>query len=130
VGIGGALDAVPATFDDAVAAVAASHGAKAARMLDRFAALDDGTLVWSRSTAGSYWLGRIAGPWSYDGSAAARAVGIPHVRPASWLERPFGADEVPTAVAAAFARGGRNLQRINDERAERQSAELWSRHAP
>ncbi len=128
VGIGGALKAEPASLDDAVAAVAAAHGAKAGRMLARFAELDDGTLVWTRTSDETYRLGQIAGPWRYDTSAAAHDVGIPHVRPASWLERAFTGGEVPAAVAATFARGGRNLQRIRDERAERQSVELWARH--
>jgi len=41
------------------------------------------------------------------------------------LERPFGEDEVPAAVAETFARGGRNLQRTHDATAERRTAALW-----
>ena len=73
----------------------------------------------------SYFLGRIAGPWRYDDSPAAHEVGIHHVRPALWLDRSFGEHDVPAAVAATFARGGRNLQRIHGEAVERQTAELW-----
>ena len=124
VGIGDALDPPPATIDEAVAATAATRGDKAARMLRRFAELPDGTFVWTR-TETAYHLGRIAGPWRYDDSSAARAVGIHHVRPAMWLERPFGEHEVPAAVAATFARGGRNLQRTHDAGAERVTAALW-----
>jgi hypothetical protein len=129
VGIGDALAAAPATLETALAAAAAAHGAKAARMLDRFAELPDGSFVWTRTADGAYRLGRVAGPWRYDDSPAARAVGIHHVRPADWLERPFGADAVPTAVADTFARGGRNLQRTRDERAERETAALWEEAA-
>jgi len=39
-----------------------------------------------------------------------------------WLDRPFGPDEVPVAVAATFARGGRNFQRTHDAAAERRTA--------
>jgi hypothetical protein len=39
-----------------------------------------------------------------------------------------GDDEVPAAVVATFARGGRNLQRIHDADAERRTAELWAEH--
>ena len=132
VGIGDAL-AEPAAggmraLDDAVAA-AAERGEKAGRMLRRFAELPDGAFVWTRVGDGSYRLGRIAGPWRYDASAAARAVGIHHVRPADWLDRPFGDHEVPPAVAATFARGGRNLQRIHDAGAERATAALWDDEA-
>ncbi len=125
VGIGDALDPPPATLVEALAAAASAHGPKAARMLRRFVALPAGTLVWTRTARGAYRLGRIGGPWRYDDSLAARRVGIHHVRPATWLDRPFGEHDVPAAVAATFARGGRNLQRINDESAERSSAELF-----
>ncbi len=125
VGIGDALPASPGSLDAAVAAAVESHGPKAGRMLRRFAELPDGAFVWTRVGDGSYRLGRIAGPWRYDDSAAARAVGIHHVRPARWLDRPFGEDEVPVAVAETFARGGRNLQRIRSAGAAERTAAAW-----
>jgi hypothetical protein len=97
------------------------------RAVARFADLPDGAFVWTRDTAGAYFLGRIAGPCRDEDSAAARDVGIRHVRPATWLDRPFAEDEVPPAVAATFARGGRNFQRTHSEVAERRTAELWDR---
>jgi hypothetical protein len=100
-------------------------GAKGERMLQRFKALPDGTFVWTRDSAGMFHLGRIAGPWRYDDSAAAREVGIHHVRPAQWKDQPLGPDEVPAAVAETFARGGRNLQRTHSDSAERRTCELW-----
>ena len=130
VGIGDALPSPPASLDDAVEAATEAHGAKAGRMLRRFAELPDGAPVWTRDASGAYRLGRIAGPWRYDDSAEARETGIHHVRTATWLERPFGDDEVPPGVAATFARGGRNLQRIHGEHAEQRTAELWDEHAP
>jgi hypothetical protein len=129
VGIGDALAATPATLDEAVAAAGERFGAKAGRMLRRFAELPEGTSVWTRLGDGTYRLGRIAGPWRYDDSAAAQTLGIHHVRPARWLEQPFGEHEVPAAVAATVARGGRNLQRTHDAGAERRTAELWAEHA-
>jgi hypothetical protein len=125
VGIGDALETAPATLEEAVNAVGSAHGEKAARMLQRFAELPDGTFVWTRASDGAFHLGRIAGPWRYDDRPEARAVGIHHVRPATWLERPVSPDEVPAAVAETFVRGGRNLQRTHSERAERRTAELW-----
>jgi hypothetical protein len=129
VGTGDALPAVPRTVDEAVDAATAVHGAKAGRMLRGFADLPDGTFVWTRAADGAYHLGRIAGAWRYDDSSEAGEVGIHHVRPANWLDRPFGEDEVPAAVAATFARGGRNLQRTHGDAAERRTAELWGVHA-
>lgn len=127
VGTGDALDGAPGTLADAVLAVTRAHGERAGRRLSRFAALPDGAFVWTRDRDGRYRVGRIAGPWRYDDSAAARAVGIHHVRPVTWHEHPFDEDEVPQAVAATFARGGRNLQRTHDADAERRTAELWAR---
>jgi hypothetical protein len=112
--------------DSGLVGIGAGQGAKADRMLRRFAELPDGTLVWTRTGEGRYALGRIDGPLRYDDGAAARAVGIDHVRPVRWLSRSFGPDEVPVAVAETFARGGRNLQRIHSDLAERQSAALWA----
>ena len=101
------------------------QGPKAARMVERFADLPEGTFVWTEVADGDYRLGRITGPWRYDDSAGARAVGIHHVRPVRWLGHAVGDREVPAAVAATFARGGRNFQRTHDEEAERQTAALW-----
>ena len=56
VGIGDALATTPATLDEAVAATGERYGAKAARMLQRFAELSDGTSVWTRLGDGSYRL--------------------------------------------------------------------------
>jgi hypothetical protein len=128
VGTGDALDRPPATLDEAVEAARDSYGDKAARMLRRFAELPDGAFVWTQAD-GFFHLGRISGPWRYEDSEAAHEVGIHHVRPATWLERPFGDDELPAAVAATFARGGRNLQRTHDAHAERRTAELWAEHS-
>jgi hypothetical protein len=126
VGIGGLLVPAPATLGDALVAMTEAHGTKAARGLLRFAELPAATLMWTRTPDGAFRLGRIDGPWRYDDDPAARRVGLPHVRAAAWHPRSFTAAEVPAAVAATFARGGRNLQRTHDEPAERRSEELWA----
>jgi hypothetical protein len=102
-----------------------ARGDTGGRALHRFAELPEGVFVWTRETDGAYRLGRISGPLRRDDSAAARAVGLAHVRATTWLERRFAEDEVPGAVAATFARGGRNLQRTHDVAAERRTAALW-----
>jgi hypothetical protein len=108
-----------------VVGIGPGGGDRAARMVHRFATLPDGVFVWSRDTAGGYRLGRISGPLREDDSPEALAVGLRYVRPAVWLDRVFDEAEVPPAVAATFARGGRNLQRTRDAEAERRTAELW-----
>jgi hypothetical protein len=115
-----------------VVGIGPGRGEKATRALHRFATLPEGVFVWTRDQAGWYHLGRITGPMREDASREARAVGITHVRPTSWLADAFAEEEVPVAVARTFGRGGRNFQRTHDEDAERLSAELWTltRKAP
>jgi hypothetical protein len=110
-----------------VVGIGSGAGEKAARALDRFATLPSGVFVWTRDGAGNYHLGRIAGAVREDRSPAALAVGIVHVRDATWLPRAFNESEVPPAVAQTFARGGRNFQRTHDDQAERMTAEIWLR---
>jgi hypothetical protein len=125
VGIGEPLEVDPVEIEEAAEITAVTYGPKAARMLRRFASLPEQTLVWTRTDDDAYRLGRIAGSWRWDGSTAARAVGIHNVRDTQWMPRTFSGDEVPAAVVATFDRGGRNLQRTHDHEAERRSEELW-----
>ena len=101
-------------------------GDTAEARIDRFAAVPDGAFVWTRDTDGAYWVGRIAGPLRPADRAAHDAAGLTHVRTADWLDRPFGQHDVPAAVAATFARGGRNFQRTHGDAVERSTAELWA----
>jgi hypothetical protein len=103
-------------------------GDSAEARIERFAAVPEGALVWTRDTQGLYWLGRITGALRSADAAAREAAGLTHVRPAEWLGRPFGEDEVPAGVAATFARGGRNFQRSHGEAVERGTSALWSAH--
>lgn len=125
VGIGDSLDPAPESLEEAVEITYATRGSKPGRMLERFGRLPEGSFVWTRTGEDLFHLGRIAGPWRWDESDAARGTGIHHVRPAHWCDRDLPAAEVPTAVRATFARGGRNLQRTRDEEAERRTAEIW-----
>lgn len=74
------------------------------RRVGRFAELDDGSFVWTRDTDGWFWLGRISGPYSYDGDETAAAVDLVHVRPCEWLSSPMPEQDVPSAVIATFGR--------------------------
>jgi hypothetical protein len=112
-------------LEHGVVAIGDDRGESAERRQRRFADLPEGTLVWTRDSGGGYHLGRIAGPLRHD-AAAARAVGLGHVRSTTWLPEPLGESDVPAAVAETFARGGRNLQRIHSAEAERRTAALWA----
>jgi hypothetical protein len=127
VGTGDPLARTPDDLDEAVILAGEEHGEKAARMLDRFACLPDGSVVWTRTDEDVYRLGRICGPWRYDDSREASETGIHHVRPCEWVAGEFGPVEAPDAVIATFDRGGRNFQRIRDDSARLDSTALLNR---
>jgi hypothetical protein len=93
------------------------------RRVARFADVADGSFVWTRDADGLYWLGRIDGPLVRDDAGA--TVDLVHVRPCRWTAEPVLEPEVPAAVLATFARGGRNFQQTHDANVGEQSAALW-----
>ena len=103
--------------------------ARLERRVERFAAVAEGSFVWTRASDGAYWLGRIAGPYARDGSDAATAVDLVHVRPCRWLGSPVRDADVPVAVVATFRRGGRNFQRTHASEVGAQTARVWRRNA-
>ena len=94
-----------------------------ARRVERFAVVADGSFVWTRDSDGLFWLGRIDGPLFYDDAGA--TVDLVHVRPCRWTTQPVLEPEVPAAVLATFARGGRNFQQTHDANVGEQSAAIW-----
>lgn len=109
--------------DDALREGVVGIGDTSERRIARLAALPEGALVWTRSSEGAYFLGRVGAP---PAGGPAAAAGLSHARPATWLEDPVAEDEVPAAVVATFARGGRNLQRIRDASVGPATAALWA----
>ncbi len=93
------------------------------RRIARFADVADGSFVWTRDSDGLFWLGRIDGPLFLDEAGA--TVDLVHVRPCSWTTEPILEAEVPAAVLATFARGGRNFQQTHDANVGAQSAAIW-----
>lgn len=124
-GVGGRLGAVPDSLPAALAEVDAHHGERMAARLERFAAVPDGAFVWTRDADGEFWLGRLAGPWTYDPSPEASAVDLVHVRACDWLDVPVAEHLVPAGVQRSFARGGRNWQSIRADDALPQTAAIW-----
>lgn len=125
-GIGGAVDPAPDDLDDALTLVARQHDERTARRLARFAGIPDGAFVWALLPPdGSYRLGRLTGPWRYDGSAAARDADLVHVRDCDWLPEPVPGPEVPAGTLRTYARGGRNLQRTHDAGIGEQTVAVW-----
>lgn len=111
VGMGGRLARPPSSLAEALAGLSAVDE-RAARRLERFAALPDGEHVWTRDADGRYRHGVITGPWRYDTDPAARRADLVHVRATRWDPESLDEVSVPAAVVATYARGGRNFQRI------------------
>lgn len=91
--------------------------------VQRFAAIENGALVWTRDGDSLFRLGRLDGPYRYDPQGA--AVDLLHVRPCTWVPRPFTESVTPAAVVATFGRGGRNFQQIHHPAVGAESQALW-----
>ena len=126
VGIGDALAGVPASLAEAVAARSASTARRrpacSAASPSSPTARSSGPEPARRATRSGASPARGA---TTTGPRRARSESTTSVR-ARWLSVSFGPDAVPVAVAETFARGGRNLQRIHSDLAERQSVALWT----
>jgi hypothetical protein len=112
VGMGGRLATTPATLAEALADLSEEYDERVARRVERFAAVPEDSVVWTRDPDGLFWCGRIVGPWRYDDEPAALAADLVHVRKTRWDDDGLPEHLVPAAVVASFGRGGRNLQRI------------------
>lgn len=126
-GMGAVLAAAPSNRADALAALSVQYDERWAARVQRFAAAEDGSLVWTRDIDGLYWLGSLGGPWRYDASAEAKRVDLVHVRSCRWPDAPIAVQHVPAGVLASFARGGKNWQRIHAPGAYPESMRLWDR---
>lgn len=124
-GFGGQVEPSPEFLRQAAERAASQHDERLARRIERFAAVPDGALVWTRDEAAFLWLGRISGPWRYDDRPGALAADLVHVRPCAWREVPVPHHLAPSAVLATFERGGRNWQQIHDPLVSEQSLRLW-----
>ncbi len=113
-GMGGVLPRVPRSLSEALELTDAAHGTRAAARLERFAAVEIGSLVWTRDTDGLYFVGRISGPWTYDAAPGAHEADLVHVRACEWRTSPVDEAVVPAATRQTFARGGRNFQQTHD----------------
>lgn len=124
-GVGGILPRAPRDLRDALDLTEETYDERTARRLERFAAVPEGAFVWTRDGDGLFLLGRITGEWHYDASVRAAEVDLVHVRDCAWVRQPVGVGEVPPAVTATFARGGRNFQQTHDRDVAAQSEKVW-----
>jgi hypothetical protein len=84
-----------------------------------------GDLVWNRDSSGAYWLGRITGPWRFDGSPGTSKWDLNNIRDCEWLARAYRDWEVPGAVVRSFTGPGSSFSRVApDERSGWRVTEL------
>jgi hypothetical protein len=86
-----------------------------------------GDFVWTRDTSGRYLLCRLAGPYHYDISAAAKKVDVHQVRAAEWAPQPLNDLDVPGGVIRCFVGTGSSFSRIHDEGARLLTGYLWEK---
>lgn len=117
--------AVLRALDQGLCGVGAPLSERDQARVERFCAVPDGSLVWTRLHTAVH-LGRLAGPCLQDDGDAAEAADLVHIRPCDWLEEPVDPALVPEQVSHALARGGRNFQRIGLPGAGRASERVWA----
>jgi hypothetical protein len=98
---------------------------RAARRLERFTAVPDGSFVWTRDVDGSTYVGRLRGPCRQDRSPDAVRADLVHVRDCSWLPDPVAPADIPAAVTLTFDRGGRNFQQIHHRVVLAETQTVW-----
>ncbi|GGG19543.1 hypothetical protein GCM10007304_36850 [Rhodococcoides trifolii] len=100
---------------------------RSVRRVDRFEQVADGSFVWTRTSSGEFFLGRISGPLFEDHGLEALASELTYARTCRWTAEPVPEAEVPPATLRTFARGGRNFQQTHDDSVGAQSADVWRR---
>ncbi len=108
----------------------AAEEERLARRVDRFAALPEGSFVWTRDQDRLFWLGRVAGPYFRDEDPGAVAVDLVHVRRCTWLAEPLLESDAPAAVVATFGRGGRNFQQTHHRSVSQETQHIWDAGEP
>jgi hypothetical protein len=88
-----------------------------------------GSLVWTRDTAGIYYLARLTGEWEYRDSPENRGLDISNVRAAKIVAIPGAEGAVPGAVVRSFAGRGQAFRRVLDDGAAQYSEYLFAKLA-
>lgn len=99
------------------------HGQGQSRTVRLLMGIEEGDLIWTRSTTGIYYLGKVVGPWEYRAGREYVDADVVNVRPVRFIE--VGTeDQVPGSIVSCF-RPSRTLQRIMDETANLYSRTFW-----
>jgi len=85
--------------------------------------IDD--LVWTRTTSGVYYLGKIEGEWYYDSSKRAIEADVVNVRRCKWL-KVGTVERVPGKIVNSFI-PPRTLQRVYGEEIDKYSMNIFNK---
>jgi hypothetical protein len=83
-----------------------------------------GSLVWTRSPKGIYYLARLTGEWEY--CEQNQAIDLCNIRPAKIVAVEGAEAGVPGAVVRAFSGPGQAFRRVNGDEATRYSEYLFA----
>ncbi len=121
-GIGWPVDVVPQSAEDYELEARSKYGNRCSAITFT-KKISIGDLIWSRDGKGTYYLGRVFGPWFYCNSTDCIDLDIPNQLSCEWTE--IGLDEhVPGKIVACF-RSPRALQSIEDVDGSMQDQSAW-----
>ena len=86
--------------------------------------VEENDLIWTRDTAGNYYLGRVVGPWEYLAPPEALQADIVNICSCEEIF-PMDVDDVPGKVVASF-RPSRTIQAIDSQIVAIYSQLLWN----
>ena len=86
--------------------------------------VEENDLIWTRDTAGNYYLGRVVSPWEYLATAEALQADIVNICHCELF--PVDADAVPGRVVASF-RAPSTIQAIDSQTVAINSQFRWNR---
>ncbi len=87
--------------------------------------MSEGDLVWTRNTAGKYYLARVTSGWEYWTSQEANDLDIDVANIFRVVFKSVGIDAVPGKIVACF-RATRSIQEVADKKAREYSKYLWN----
>lgn len=119
-------DSPPKTLAETLARVEARGWTDAVATIRRFAAAENGSLVWSRHTDGTWLLGKLNGRFRTDYSRAASEVDVYQVRHCDWIPKRILSEEVPGDVIRRFSGRGSSFSEIHSQLAQAYSNWLFA----
>jgi hypothetical protein len=119
-------DEIPGTLEDCLRGIEKHWDRRSASCVARFAEAENGSLVWSLHTDGTWLLGEIVGEWKPDYSPGAAAVDMYQTRKIRWAPRRLLSEEVPGGAIRAFSGRGSAFSEIKDIPARLLSSALFA----